>query len=290
MEDKRKWFIPVVIAAVLLIVTAIIIVFTFSGMQNKRLNKLEFESKNISVYNITKDKEVFNLEENKQVPPASLTKIMTVITAIENIEDTDKVAPIDKVTYQKMVADNASMAGFYGNEPTTYKDLLYGTMLASGGECANSLAINISGNIENFVTLMNKKVKSLELENTNFKNPEGMDENENYSSAKDIASIIKSSLSNKVFKEVFTSGEYVSTPTLDHPEGVVIKSTIFEALEGYEQDGFKILGGKSGTTIGAGYCWATLIEKDGEEYICVVMGSENEEGRILDTIKIAEEL
>ena len=76
---------------------------------------------------------------------------MTVLVALEHIDDLSEIAPVDVETYRSMVDENASMAGFFGRELVTYKDLLYGTMLASGGEAANSLAVNISGNVGEFV-------------------------------------------------------------------------------------------------------------------------------------------
>ncbi|QQK08901.1 D-alanyl-D-alanine carboxypeptidase family protein [Miniphocaeibacter halophilus] len=286
MKKNRK--ILLIIGIFLIIITSLIL--NFNVFSNNKFEDLTFESKNIYVYNITDEKEVLNINGEEKVAPASLTKIMTVITSIENIDDISKVAPVDKKTYQEMVAVNASMTGFYGNEQTTYRDLLYGTMLASGGESANSLAINISKTTEEFTKLMNEKAKEIGLNNTNFTNPEGLDEENNYSTAKDIAELIKNSLDNSEFREIFTKEEYVSTSTLDHPEGIEIKSTVLTALFDYEQNGFKIIGGKSGTTENAGFCWATLSEKNNREYICVVMGAETNEGRIEDTLKIMGEI
>lgn len=163
----------------------------FGIFKNNKFKDLTFESKNIYVYNITDEKEVLNINGEEKVAPASLTKIMTVIASLENIDDLSALAPVDKASYQEMVAVNSSMAGFYGKEQTTYRDLLYGTMLASGGECANSLAINISKTTEEFVKLMNEKSKEIGLNNTNFTNPEGLDEENNYSTAKDISELIK---------------------------------------------------------------------------------------------------
>ncbi|HHX69045.1 MAG: serine hydrolase [Miniphocaeibacter sp.] len=287
MKKNRK--ILLIIGIFLIVITALILVY-FGIFKNNKFKDLTFESKNIYVYNITDEKEVLNINGEEKVAPASLTKIMTVIASLENIDDLSALAPVDKASYQEMVAVNSSMAGFYGKEQTTYRDLLYGTMLASGGECANSLAINISKTTEEFVKLMNEKSKEIGLNNTNFTNPEGLDEENNYSTAKDISELIKNSLKNSEFREIFTKEEYISTSTLDHPEGIEIKSTVLTALSDYEQKDFKIIGGKSGTTENAGFCWATIAEKNNKEYICVVMGSETNEGRIEDTLKIMDEI
>ena len=227
---------------------------------------------------------------------ASLTKIMTCLVSIENIDDLSATAPIDTESYQRLVKENASMAGFYGGETTTYRDLLYGAMLPSGGEASDSLAINISDSTLDFVGLMNDKAKELNLSNTHFQNVDGMDEIDHYSSAKDIAMLLKYALDNENFRAVFTKKEYTSTQTADHPEGLYMQSTIFKHLDAYKQDGFEIIGGKSGTTDKAGLCWATLATKNGKEYIIVTMGAPYEDindpgdGQIKDTLDILERL
>lgn len=288
MSGKIKKIIVRIIVIVLLTITALFSYEFFNSTSD--LKDLKLSSKNVYVYNLTNEKEEFSLNGDERVSPASLTKMMTVLVSLEKIDDISKSAPIDKLSYQEMVANNSSMVGFYGNENTTYEDLLYGTMLASGGECANSLAINISGNINEFVKEMNKKVQDLNLENTNFANPEGMDMENHYSSAKDMAKILEYSIKNKEYKKIFTTDKYTSTKTLDHPNGITFGSTVLDALIDIPEKGFEILGGKSGTTYNAGFCWATLSEKKGKEYIVIVMGSDNEEGRLEDTLQIMENI
>ena len=275
----------------------ILCVVCASKIINKnKFDKLNLKSDCIYVYSIDDEKEIFSKNSDKKVYPASLTKMMTVLTAVENIDDFDKKAPIDKKSYQKLVKQNASMAGFYGNEPTTFEDLLYGTLLASAGECADSLAINVAGSKEKFVDLMNENAKNMGLNNTHFKNSEGMDENNHYSSAKDMAVLLKNSLKNEKFYKIFTTDKYTSTKTLDHPKGIEIESTVLGRLKDYDQDGFKIIGGKSGTTEKAGLCWATLAIKNNKKYIVVVMGVPFDDirnpgdGQIQDTLEILRNL
>lgn len=230
-----------------------------------------------SEYILVLDREDKSIEYKKnhksKAYPASLTKIMTTIVAIENIEDMSKVAPVDVDSYKKMVENNASMAGFYGKEAVTYGDLLYGTILSSGGEAANSLAINISGSRDKFVELMNKKAQELELKNTHFTNAEGLQDDRQYTTAYDMAKLLDYALDNRDFKAIFTKKTFKTSATLDHPDGIQLHSTVLSNLEDIEQKGFEIIGGKSGTTEKAGECWATLGVKDGREYICIVMGA-----------------
>ena len=87
-----------------------------------------------------------------------------------------------------------------------------------------------------------------------------------------FSKIIDFALNNEFFREIITTKTYLSTPTLDHPQGLLLQSTVLTLLEDVNQEGFRILGGKSGTTSQAGECWAILAEKNGREYICVAMG------------------
>jgi D-alanyl-D-alanine carboxypeptidase (penicillin-binding protein 5/6) len=256
----------------------------------------EYDSKYIYVENRTSKNEVIKKNHKVRTCPASLTKIMTTIVALEHIEDLSAIAPIDVDTYKEMVNNNSSMAGFYGKEQTTYRDLLYGTILSSGGEAANSLAINIAGSVENFVKLMNNKASELGLHDTHFVNPEGLHDKNQYTTAYDMAKLLDYALDNGHFRAIFTKETFNTTSTLDHPGGIVLRSTVLSKLHEVPQNGFKIIGGKSGTTYQAGQCWATLAIKDDVEYIAIVMGAELEDIKnpdnkhIKDTIKIYNNL
>lgn len=263
MKKIRNLFI---IALVLLIAVFV------SSRFKKEAEDEKFISKAVYLYNLTDDKEVLSKNENERLPMASLTKIMTVRVALKHITDLAAIAPVDTDAYHRAIDMNASMAGFRGGEATSYRDLLYATMLKSAGEAADSLAINISGSMDNFVAMMNQEAEDLCLKNTSYANADGLDDPKNYQSAKDCAMLIKDSLEDGNFRAIFTKRDFVTRPTLDHPDGVYLESTVFSHLKKYNQNGFEIIGGKSGTTDKAGLCWATLAEKNGKEYILVVMG------------------
>lgn len=267
-----------------------ILAFAAKALLGKNPIDDDYKSQYIAVLDRESGEIIYEKNGDTKASPASLTKIMTVYLSIENIRDFEEIAPIDIPTYKKMVEANASMAGFYGKEPVTYEDLLYGTMLASGGETANSLAVNLFGDVESFVASMNERAGDLELKNTHFANPEGLDSPDQYTSAKDLAKLLDKALDTPYFRKVFTSENHISRPTLDHPDGVFIESTVLSKVG--ETKGYKILGGKSGTTQKAGECWASLGEKDGKEYIVIVMGAPIDEAKfqIQDTKKIYENI
>lgn len=287
MKKIRNLFI---IALVLLIAVFV------SSRFKKEAEDEKFISKAVYLYNLTDDKEVLSKNENERLPMASLTKIMTVRVALKHITDLAATAPVDTDAYHRAIDMNASMAGFRGGEATSYRDLLYATMLKSAGEAADSLAINISGSMDNFVAMMNQEAEDLGLKNTSYANADGMDDPKNYQSAKDCAMLIKDSLEDGNFRAIFTKRDFVTRPTLDHPDGVYLESTVFSHLKKYNQNGFEIIGGKSGTTDKAGLCWATLAEKNGKEYILVVMGVPYDDidnlndGHIEETLRIYESI
>ncbi len=274
-----------------------LVVLGFGGYKYiKDKNDSKYISEAVYLYNLTDDKEVLSKNENKRLPMASLTKIMTVRVALKHITDLAGLAPVDNDAYYRAIDMNASMAGFVGGESTTFRDLLYATMLRSAGEAADSLAINISGSRDNFVSLMNKEAEDLGLKNTSYANADGMDDPGNYQSAKDCAMLLKDSLEDGNFRAIFTKKDFVTSKTQDHPDGVYVESTIFSHLRKYEQNGFEIIGGKSGTTDNAGLCWATLAVKNNKEYILVVMGvpyddiNNLNDGQIEETLRIYENI
>lgn len=261
------------IAIILFIIMGIVIIGKDTLSEVFSTSKSDYSSKYICVLDRENKKIQYEENHKKRAYPASLTKIMTTIVALEYIEDLSAAAPVDINTYKEMVNKNSSMAGFYGNEHVTYRDLLYGTILSSGGEASNSLAIHVAGSTENFVKLMNDKAKELDLKDTHFTSPEGFHNEKQYTTAYDMAKLVDYALDDGDFRAIFTKPTFNTTSTIDHPNGILLESTVLSRLNGITQSGFSIIGGKSGTTSEAGQCWATLGVKDGKEYISIVMGT-----------------
>lgn len=256
----------------------------------------QYRSPSVYVYNLTDDVEVLDVNGRAQRAPASLVKLMTVYVTLQHVNDLSQPAPVDRDAYLGAVNANASMAGFVTAEATTYRDLLYGTMIASGGEAAGSLAVHTSGSTDAFVAEMNTQAETLGLTSTHFANPAGYDADGQHTSARDVAMLLRAGLENGHFRVLLTTPQFTTSSTLDHPDGLNLTHTVLSRLADDPGEGFTIVGGKSGTTVAAGHCWATLVEKDGKEYIVVVMGApladEGEPGdaHILDTLEIAAAL
>lgn len=237
--------------------------------------------------------ELFAKNQYETVYPASLTKIMTAIVAIENVYDIDETILISGDVFETINAENGSTAGFLPYEEVSYRDLLYGTLLSSGAECCLTLANYISGSEWEFVSLMNDKAVELGMNDTHFTNVCGFQDYDHYSTAADISLLLRYALKNDTFYEIFTSQSYY-TETDKHPDGITLSSTMFSEMDSSYISGGRILGGKTGFTDEAGLCLASAAEIDGKIYTLVTMGAPGshytEPLHIYDAINIYERL
>lgn len=196
---------------------------------------------------------------DERTAPASLTKMMTILLAIEAEPDLDKQATLPEDIFPALQTEKASMAGFVPGETVTVRDLLYGAMLPSGAECCEALAQLVSGSEENFAALMNQKAAELGMKNTHFTNPTGLTDTEHYSSAADMAKLLQAALHNATFRTIFTAEHYTTTATAQHPEGVSLTSTLLGKLDGTELPaGHRLRAAKQGIPPPQGCVWPAL--------------------------------
>ena len=242
------------------------------------INALEINSKNAILYNMNEESVIYEKNSEEVVQIASLTKIITAITVIENVEDLEKEVTITSDMLQDL--NGYVKVGLKIGDKLTYLDLLYALMLPSAGDAAQALAISTSGSIESFVNLMNKKISEIGVTNSNFDNPIGKDSENNYSTASDLAKILIYSLKNGTFKKIFNSNTY-QIESLD----LEVKKT----LSGYKTDTSIIKGAKTGFTYEAGRCLASITTIEGVDYLFVTLGADiNSEYHAKDTIDIYE--
>lgn len=205
----------------------------------------------------------------ERIYPASMTKIMTALLAIEYTENLDQTVTVPEEIFPALYAGDASMAGFQPGEEASLRDLLYGILLPSGAECCQTFAMRISGSEEAFAGLMNQRAEELGMDGTHFCNSTGLHEEEHYTTAADMAVLLRYALNNPVFREVFTSASHTVGPTNLHPQGFTFTSTMFSQMDSPMVNGGEILGGKTGYTEQAGQCLASLAEINGQDYILV---------------------
>lgn len=231
-------------------------------------NALEINSSNVILYNLNEDKIVLEQNSDEITSIASLTKIMTTIVAIENIDNLDETITIKEKDFYGLY--DASLAGFEIGEEVTYKDLLYGTMLPSGAEATQALANNIAGSVSNFVELMNQKAKEIGMENTHFVNTSGLDINNHYSTVYDVSLLLKYCLENETFKNIFEATSYKTSNG-----NLTLYSTFrYTAMKyGYKND--YILGAKTGYTDDAGKCLASIAYDENNDilYMLITTGA-----------------
>lgn len=218
--------------------------------------EIDLESENAVLYH--NDKLMYSQNENQKVQIASLTKIMTAIVALDNINNLDERITLTNSDFESLAEENLVTAGFKAGDTATYKDLIAGLLLPSGAECAKALERLTT---EGFIDKMNAKAEELGMENTHFTNTIGLDDQENYSTVSDVYKMFSYALKNDTFKELITSESYTTT------NGKTFYSTVANTNNQY------ILGGKTGTTDGAGLCLASLANIDGEEFILVTTGA-----------------
>lgn len=230
-------------------------------------------AKNVIVINTTDNLVVAERNSQERCYPASTTKIMTALVAIENITNMNDTFTMSYDITDPLYIADASVAGFSAGEVINMTDLLYGIILPSGADACVAIAQKLSGSEDAFVRLMNKKARELGLKDTNFVNTSGLYDENHYTTAEDMAVILRAAMDNELCRKILSTYQYTTACTPQHPEGILLSSTLFSYMYGTEPEGADILGGKTGFVNESGYCIAAFGESDGgTEYICVTLG------------------
>lgn len=233
----------------------------------------DIEAQNIIIINTTDNRVVAERNSKARCYPASTTKIMTALVAIENITDMNDTFTMSYEITDPLYIAGATVAGFSAGEAVNMTDLLYGAILPSGADACVALAQKISGSEEAFAELMNKKARELGLKDTHFVNTSGLYDDNHYTTAEDMAVILRAAMDNELCRRILSTYQYTTASTPQHPEGILLSSTLFSYMYGTEPEGADILGGKTGFVNESGYCIAAFGESDsGNEYICVTLG------------------
>lgn len=223
---------------------------------------LDITAKFISLYNLNDNELIYSKNADEKTSIASLTKIMTTLVAIENIDNLDANVTITSKDFEGTTG--YSKAGFTIGDKVTYLDLLYGILLPSGADAVNAIVDNTLG-YDNFIAKMNEKAKELNMSNTSFENPIGKDNEKNYSTAQDLSKLLRYALKNPTFKKIFTTKKYTTT------NNKVLNSTINSYPD---LDTSIINGAKSGFTKNAGRCLASISNLNNVNYLLIVISSD----------------
>ncbi|MBE6694307.1 MAG: D-alanyl-D-alanine carboxypeptidase [Ruminococcaceae bacterium] len=230
--------------------------------------------------------------------PASLTKVMTLIVAVENLRGTSALSDtitVSEEVFKKMREAGASGAGLEPGERLSVESMLYALMLKSDGIAACELAKYVAGSEEAFVALMNDTAERLGLEDTHFVNPTGLHDNDHYSTCRDLANIMAYAMQNEFCKKVMTEELFVAPCTqangnrFDYQLYHSLLVTQFDKLNKTSPNGAVVTAGKTGYTEESGYCLVTYAQADnGNGYVVVTTGASSYSDCISDYITVYE--
>lgn len=226
---------------------------------------------------------LFEKNPDKKQYPASTTKVMTAALAIDHISP-DKKATVSK-TAVKSIGIGGSNVGLKAGEVLSIRDLINMALISSANDAANALAESVSGNLSNFVALMNAKAKQLGLTNTLFSNPVGLDVGDNYpehkTTARELAQVMRYATTLQAFRETINQGRYLLPVTNLHKEsrGYLNSTNHLLTDPKLKSDDYTVVGGKTGWTNAARNVFVGVARNtDGIELIAVLMKHESRDG------------
>ena len=227
---------------------------------------------------------LFDKDADRRMYPASTTKIMTALLALEygHLDET--------VTVPKQIAKlpkDSSLVPLKAGEKLSLQDLLYGLMLPSGNDAAVAIAAHVSGSVNDFVARMNERAAELGCQDTRFKNPHGYMQEDHYTTARDLALIAREAMRLETFREIAATGSYTLPAVSSKGKKRKLASTNQMLLESSSSYYPYEIGVKTGSHSKAGECFVGAAEKDGVTLITVTLKS-SAKGKWTDTRRLSE--
>lgn len=219
---------------------------------------------------------LFGKNETTVRKMASTTKIMTAIIVLENEEDLSKIVTVSS----KAASIGGSRLGLTTNCKISVRHLLYGLMLCSGNDAAIALAEYIGGTVEDFANIMNEKAHLLGLTNTHFVTPHGLDNDDHYTTAYELALLTNYALENASFRKIVNTSNYTVSIN-GSSKNIRNTNELLGNLNG-------VYGVKTGFTNGANRCLVTACKRGDLDIICVVLGADTKNFRTQDSVKLIE--
>ncbi|MCR5283682.1 MAG: serine hydrolase [Lachnospiraceae bacterium] len=252
-----------------------------------------FSSEVVSDYGVLMDAETGEIKAARnattRISPASMTKVLTVLVAAENLPDPDleKKVPITIEVTDFSYRNDCSAVGFSVGEEPTVKDLFYGTILPSGGDAAYALACYVAGSMETFADLMNEKLKELGISGSaHFTNCVGLYDEEHYCTIYDMALIMDAAMRNDFVREVLSAHSYTTSSTPEHPEGIIISNWFLRRIEDKDCGGL-VVGAKTGFVVQSRNCAVSYAtDANGHPFICATGASSSSWRCIYDHVEI----
>ncbi len=245
------------------------------------------------VIDVTNNQILMDKNSTQRMYPASMTKMMTAILAMENLKDPNQKIEFTYPMLARLWQQGASVVGYAQGDIASVRDLFYGIALPSGADAANAVAITVSGSIDSFVNLMNEKAAQLGMNDTHFVNTTGLHDNNHYSTARDMATLLNYCLKNSTFREVFSASSYRIGPSYYYSSGQTLYSTSKHVIEDESINAPGFTGGKTGYTEEAGHCLASWSDLNGMTIISVVAHADTayrDRSHLYDTAKVLQQL
>ena len=235
---------------------------TIQSSNSENITEPTINSRAAIVYERSSGKILYGKEENEKRKMASTTKIMTAIVVLENT-NLDDIVTISS----KAAGTGGSRLGLHKDDKISIQDLLYGLLLCSGNDAAVALAEHAGGNLPNSANMMNSKATSLGLSSTHFVTPHGLDDDNHYTTAYELALITNYALKNDVFANLVETKTYTISIN-NHPKTLSNTNELLGNLEG-------VYGVKTGFTNGANRWLVTAVKRDNMDIICIVLQNLN---------------
>lgn len=218
--------------------------------------------------------------------PASMTKVMTLIVAVDHLSQIPSTYTFVHDDIAPHIYAGASRAGFEEGETVPVVDLLYGLILPSGADAATAIANAVAGSEAAFAQMMNDKCREIGLTKTHFANPSGLYDETQVTTCTEMAMIMAYAMQNELCAQVLSTYQYTTTATPENPEGLPLTSTMFSRMYGTEVENVTITSGKTGYTTEAGNCMVSYAVKNGQGYVCVTASSTNKWHCIYDSFEL----
>jgi len=222
------------------------------------------------------------------ISPASMTKILTLLVAAEQITDLNATYSMNIEITDYCYVNDCSVVGYEIDETATMRELLHGVILPSGADACLAVANHVAGSHEAFVELMNQKLEELGLSDTaHFTNCVGLYDENHYCTVYDMAMILKAAMENELCREILDARTYETAPTVAHPEGQILSNWFLRRIEDKDTGDIEVIAAKTGYVTQAGSCAASCgRDADGNEYICVTADADSSWRAIYDHVNL----
>ena len=237
------------------------------------------------LYDTDSDTVLLGKNIDQPLEPASVTKVMTVLLAIENLDPEEIITITPEMYYS--IPEDYQMLGVTSGEQVAVKDLIYASMLLSANDAALALAIHMGGTERDFCNMMNERAAELGCKHTHFTTAYGYADVNNTTSAYDMALIFEEAISHPDFCKIATTYQYTMEPTNIYSDTRnIVNLNRFISTQEYSYDYY--IGGKTGHTETAGFTLAAGARKNDRTLVGVILGSTNSDVRYLDMINMFE--